>query len=48
VRSGGVPAVSGDEGVSSLEIAIRCLEAPPKPAGQRPANLVSVPRRAAI
>lgn len=28
VRSGGVPAVSGEEGVASLEIAIRCLEAP--------------------
>ena len=26
VRSGGVPAVTGDEGVASLEIAIRCLE----------------------
>ena len=26
VRSGKVPAVSGDEGVASLEIAIRCLE----------------------
>jgi UDP-N-acetylglucosamine 3-dehydrogenase len=48
VRSGGSPAVTGHEGVSSLEIAIRCLEAPSKPAGQRAANLVSVPRRAAI
>ncbi len=28
VRSGGVPAVTGDEGVASLEIAIRCLETP--------------------
>jgi hypothetical protein len=27
-----VPAVSGDEGVASLEIAIRCLEQPAKPA----------------
>jgi UDP-N-acetylglucosamine 3-dehydrogenase len=26
VRSGSVPAVCGDEGVASLEIAIRCLE----------------------
>ena len=26
VRTGNVPAVSGDEGVASLEIAIRCLE----------------------
>src|SRR6187401_1686065 len=32
VSSGGVPAVSGDEGVASLEIAIRCLESPAKPA----------------
>ncbi len=32
VRSGSVPAVSGDEGVASLEIAIRCLEQPAKPA----------------
>ena len=31
VRSGGVPAVTGDEGVASLEIAIRCLETPAKP-----------------
>jgi predicted dehydrogenase len=28
VRSGKTPAVSGDEGVASLEIAIKCLEAP--------------------
>jgi predicted dehydrogenase len=32
VRSGGVPAVTGDEGVASLEIAIRCLEHPARPA----------------
>src|SRR6187401_2955634 len=32
VSSGSVPAVSGDEGVASLEIAIRCLETPAKPA----------------
>jgi len=32
VRSGTVPAVTGEEGVASLEIAIRCLEAPAKPA----------------
>jgi predicted dehydrogenase len=32
VRTGSVPAVSGDEGVASLEIAIRCLEKPAKPA----------------
>ncbi|MEH2470265.1 UDP-N-acetylglucosamine 3-dehydrogenase [Nitrobacteraceae bacterium AZCC 2161] len=38
VRSGGVPAVTGDEGVASLEIAIQCLEAPKKPtAAARPA-----------
>jgi UDP-N-acetylglucosamine 3-dehydrogenase len=28
VRTGGVPAVTGEEGVASLEIAIQCLEAP--------------------
>jgi len=27
-----VPAVTGDEGVASLEIAARCLETPAKPA----------------
>jgi UDP-N-acetylglucosamine 3-dehydrogenase len=27
-----VPAVTGDEGVASLEIAIRCLETTTKPA----------------
>jgi UDP-N-acetylglucosamine 3-dehydrogenase len=32
VRSGGIPAVTGDEGVASLEIAIRCLETPARPA----------------
>ncbi|MGC1558609.1 MAG: Gfo/Idh/MocA family oxidoreductase [Bradyrhizobium sp.] len=32
VRSGSAPAVSGDEGVASLEIAIRCLETPARPA----------------
>jgi hypothetical protein len=32
VNSGGVPAVTGDEGVASLEIAIRCLETPARPA----------------
>ncbi|HEU0084966.1 MAG TPA: Gfo/Idh/MocA family oxidoreductase, partial [Bradyrhizobium sp.] len=32
VRSGATPAVTGDEGVASLEIAIRCLESPAKPA----------------
>jgi predicted dehydrogenase len=38
VRSGGVPAVTGDEGVASLEIAIRCLETPAKPAAASPAR----------
>src|SRR6187399_1641564 len=32
VCAGSAPAVSGDEGVASLEIAIRCLEQPAKPA----------------
>jgi len=32
VRSGNLPAVTGDEGVASLEIAIRCLESPARPA----------------
>src|ERR1700724_787540 len=32
VRTEGVPAVTGDEGVASLEIAIRCLESPARPA----------------
>jgi predicted dehydrogenase len=32
VRTGGVPAVTGEEGVASLEIAIQCLDAPKKPA----------------
>src|SRR3954453_17849870 len=34
VRTGEVPPVSGDEGVASLAIAIRCLEQPPKPAAK--------------
>jgi predicted dehydrogenase len=38
VRSGGVPAVSGDEGVASLEVAIRCLESPARPAAASPAR----------
>jgi UDP-N-acetylglucosamine 3-dehydrogenase len=32
VRTQGVPAVTGAEGVASLEIAIRCLETPARPA----------------
>ena len=38
VRAGGVPAVTGDEGVASLEIAIRCLETPARPAAARRAQ----------
>jgi UDP-N-acetylglucosamine 3-dehydrogenase len=37
VRFGGVPAVTGDQGVASLEIAIRCLENPAKPTSPGPA-----------
>lgn len=36
VRSGAVPAVTGEEGVASLEIAIQCLEAPKKPTAAAP------------
>src|SRR5438477_6038447 len=32
VRTGGAPAVTGDEGVASLEIAIQCLVNPARPA----------------
>jgi predicted dehydrogenase len=32
IRTGDIPAVTGEQGVASLEIAIRCLEAPKKPA----------------
>ena len=42
VRTGSAPAVSGDEGVASLEIAIRCLETPAKPAA---ASARNAPRR---
>ena len=28
VRTGNAPAVTGEEGVASLEIAIKCLDAP--------------------
>jgi UDP-N-acetylglucosamine 3-dehydrogenase len=38
VRSGTVPAVTGDEGVASLEIATRCLEVPARPAAAAPAR----------
>ena len=44
VRSGKVPAVTGDEGVASLEIAIKCLEAP---AGSIAAPLRKGPRAVA-
>src|SRR3954471_21565642 len=45
VRSGNVPAVSGDEGVASLEIATRCLEISSKPTAASPAR--RAPRRVA-
>ncbi len=35
IRSGNEPAVSGEEGVASLEIAIRCLESRPMPSVAR-------------
>src|SRR5258708_23837080 len=38
VRSGAEPAVTGDEGVASLEIATRCLETPANPAAASPAR----------
>jgi predicted dehydrogenase len=42
VRAGKEPAVTGDEGVASLEIAIRCLEARAMPAvGRRAARRVT-------
>jgi hypothetical protein len=45
VRSGGSPAVTGDEGVASLEIATRCLETSAKPAAAPSAR--KGPRRVA-
>src|SRR4051812_47166535 len=42
VRSGEAAAVTGEEGVASLEIATRCLEAPARPAS----TARKVPRRA--
>ncbi len=45
VRSGDAPAVTGDEGVASLEIATRCLESPAKSAAASPAR--KGPRRVA-
>ena len=44
VRTGKVPAVTGDEGVASLEIAIKCLEVP---AGSIAAPLRKGPRAVA-
>src|SRR6201991_910232 len=44
VRSGELPAVTGDEGVASLEIAIRCLESPARPAAS---TMRKGPRRVA-
>ena len=44
VRSGNAPAVTGEEGVASLEIAIKCLEAP---AGAIAAPLRKGPRAVA-
>ncbi|HLG83110.1 MAG TPA: Gfo/Idh/MocA family oxidoreductase [Bradyrhizobium sp.] len=46
VRTGGVPAVSGDEGVASLEIATRCLESSARPTAAPTAR--KGPRRAAF
>ena len=45
VRTSSVPAVTGDEGVASLEIAIRCLETPARPAATSSAR--KGPRRVA-
>src|SRR5882724_9386568 len=45
VRTGSAPAVTGDEGVASLEIAIRCLEHPSRPAAAAAAR--KGPRRVA-
>src|SRR5215469_58126 len=43
VRAGATPAVTGDEGVASLEIATRCLEAPS--TQPRPTPTPSAPRK---
>jgi predicted dehydrogenase len=45
VRHGETPAVTGDEGVASLEIATQCLETPSRPAATSPAR--KGPRRVA-
>ena len=44
VRTGNAPAVTGDEGVASLEIAIKCLDVP---AGSIAAPLRKGPRAVA-
>src|SRR5690348_14103983 len=42
VRTGSAPAVTGEEGVAGLEIAIRCLQqTPSQPSAQRGPRLVS-------
>jgi len=46
VRTGGLPPVTGDEGVASLEIATRCLETPTRPAAASPAP--KGPRRVVV
>jgi predicted dehydrogenase len=43
IRSGRAPAVTGEEGVASLEIAIRCLTA----GAPQPSVLQRKPRRVA-
>src|SRR5579883_1441871 len=45
VRTGGVPAVTGEEGVASLEIAIRCLDARASQSSARQQH--KTPRRVA-
>ena len=46
VRHGEIPAVTGDEGVASLEIATQCLETPARPAANSSAARKG-PRRVA-
>src|SRR3569833_306999 len=45
VRNGETPAVTGDEGVASLEIATQCLETPSRPAAK--SSALKGPRRVA-
>jgi predicted dehydrogenase len=49
VRTNSAPAVTGAEGVASLEIAIQCLNSPAQPAPSRATKpaVVGVPRRVA-